>query len=159
MNKLTITAVAALLGLSFAGGALAEGKGSHKMKGHKAGLHMLKKMDANKDGAVSKEEFDAFSATRFSSGDVNGNGMSLAEFTALHEKTQMEREKEREARKKAMTAKMFSKIDSNGDGKISAEEHAAGSAKMFGRMDSNEDGVLSKADRRHKKSHKKGRME
>lgn len=156
MNKLTITTVAALLGLSLAGGAYA---GSHKMKGHMAAKFMLKKMDTNEDGAVSKEEYNAFSAKRFSSGDTNGDGMSLSEFTALQERTKAEHEKEREARKSAMMEKMFSKMDSNGDGKISPQEHAAGSAKMFNRMDRNDDGILSKADRPSKKGpREKGKM-
>jgi len=40
----------------------------------------------------------------------------------------------------------FKMMDSNGDGQISAEEHAAAAAKRFARMDSNGDGMVTKAE-------------
>ena len=38
------------------------------------------------------------------------------------------------------------KVDTNGDGMISASEHAAGSQKMFDTMDANKDGNVSAAE-------------
>lgn len=35
-------------------------------------------------------------------------------------------------------------VDTDGDGVLSAEEHAAGSKRMFEKMDGNKDGLLSK---------------
>ncbi|MDQ6956539.1 MAG: EF-hand domain-containing protein [Mariprofundaceae bacterium] len=51
----------------------------------------------------------------------------------------------------------FKMIDSNGDGKISAEEHAIAAAKRFSKMDTNGDGFVSKKEMRkhHKKMKKK----
>jgi len=43
-------------------------------------------------------------------------------------------------------AGMFKKMDSNGDGKISADEHAAGAKMMFEMMDSNKDGKVTAAE-------------
>lgn len=45
----------------------------------------------------------------------------------------------------------FKMMDTNGDGMISADEHAAGVTKMFGEMDSNGDGNVTAAemDARH----------
>jgi len=42
-----------------------------------------------------------------------------------------------------MRGKHFEQMDSNGDGTISAKEHAAAAAKRFSMMDSNGDGKLS----------------
>lgn len=41
---------------------------------------------------------------------------------------------------------MLQKMDTNGDGKISAEEHAAGARAMFQEMDTNGDGKVSPAE-------------
>ena len=38
----------------------------------------------------------------------------------------------------------FAQMDSNGDGAISAEEHAAGAAKRFSAMDTNGDGKVTR---------------
>jgi Ca2+-binding EF-hand superfamily protein len=40
----------------------------------------------------------------------------------------------------------FQMMDSNGDGKISAEEHAAGAKKMFEMMDADKDGKVTAAE-------------
>lgn len=41
---------------------------------------------------------------------------------------------------------MMQKIDSDGDGSISAAEHAAYAQRMFSTMDANQDGMVSKAE-------------
>lgn len=43
----------------------------------------------------------------------------------------------------AQHADMFATMDSNGDGKISAEEHAAGAGAMFAKVDANHDGSVT----------------
>ena len=49
--------------------------------------------------------------------------------------------------------KHWKKMDANGDGQISASEHANASQARFHRMDRNQDGMLSKKEMR--KAHKK----
>lgn len=44
------------------------------------------------------------------------------------------------------TDQMFQMMDSNGDGKISADEHEAGAKMMFDKMDTDKDGFLTKAE-------------
>jgi Ca2+-binding EF-hand superfamily protein len=43
----------------------------------------------------------------------------------------------------AQHADMFATMDGNGDGKISAEEHAAGASAMFAKVDANHDGSVT----------------
>ena len=40
----------------------------------------------------------------------------------------------------------FETMDTNGDGKVSADEHAAAAKKMFDAMDTDHDGFLSKSE-------------
>ena len=44
------------------------------------------------------------------------------------------------------SAEKIKVIDTNGDGALSAEEHAAGSKMMFEKMDTDKDGFLTKAE-------------
>jgi Ca2+-binding EF-hand superfamily protein len=58
---------------------------------------------------------------------------------------------EKVAGKKATKADMSSAekikvVDTNRDGMLTAEEHAAGSKKMFDKMDTDKDGFVSKAE-------------
>jgi hypothetical protein len=47
---------------------------------------------------------------------------------------------------KADGEQMFQKMDTDGDGKISAAEHAAGAESMFDKMDANKDGKVTAAE-------------
>ena len=51
-----------------------------------------------------------------------------------------------EARAHGDVGVMFQKMDTNGDGKISADEHAAGARAMFQEMDTNGDGKVTPAE-------------
>lgn len=50
----------------------------------------------------------------------------------------------------------FEKMDANGDGAISADEHAAGASKRFSRMDINGDGKITRDEmKQHRKDKRK----
>lgn len=50
----------------------------------------------------------------------------------------------------------FEKMDSNGDGAISADEHAIGAAERFSRMDINSDGKVTREEmKQHRKEKRK----
>ena len=46
----------------------------------------------------------------------------------------------------AAAATEFKAMDTNGDGKVSREEHAAGARRMFEKMDANRDGKVTAAE-------------
>ncbi len=83
---------------------------------------MMKAVDTNGDGVVSKEEFIADSNKRFAEMDANKDGKVTE--TEM-QKFQEAKKAEREQRKKEMEAKQeerFNEMDADKDGKISKEE-------------------------------------
>lgn len=141
-----VLAAAALLGLPVGRPADAHDDGA-----------MFKKMDSNGDGKVSADEHAAGARKMFETMDSNKDGkVTAAEMTAAHgkmmegkgehaEKAQTS-EKGMEHGKEMSAADKIKVVDTNGDGVLTAEEHAAGSKSMFEKMDTNHDGFLSKTE-------------
>lgn len=104
------------------------GDGSISSAEHTAGAQkMFTAMDANKDGSVTAAEMDAqWAAKKGKDGKMDG----------MHKMDGM----------KMSAADKIKEIDTDGDGRISSAEHAAGSQKMFGKMDANGDGMLTAAE-------------
>lgn len=101
---------------SFAG-MDADGDGAISGSEHAdAAKRMFDTMDGNDDDDVTAEEMDAAQAR------VSGRGPRPGELSAA--------------------AKIVA-LDTNGDGILSAGEHADGAAAMFTKMDANRDGELS----------------
>lgn len=140
MKKLTI---AALITLGMAGVTYTAMADDHGKRGGPDGR--LEAVDANQDGNLTKDEFAAQRAEKFSGADTNGDNLvSAEEFEAF---AAAERERKREAR----ITRRFEKLDTNGDGMVSAEEHASHADarldRMFERMDADGDGVITEAER------------
>jgi Ca2+-binding EF-hand superfamily protein len=110
------------------------------------GAHMFQEMDTNSDGKVSADEHAAAAKTMFTRMDENSDGkVTAAEMTAGHEKvTGKTDSKDKTAPKGMSAAEKIKVIDTNGDGVLTAEEHAAGAKIMFEKMDANHDGFLTK---------------
>ncbi len=98
------------------------GDGAITSAEHAAGAQkMFTKMDSNKDGSVTAAEMEAqWAAQKGKDGKTDGMKMSAAD--------------------------KIKEIDTDGDGRISAAEHAAGSQKMFGKMDADGDGKITAAE-------------
>jgi Ca2+-binding EF-hand superfamily protein len=113
---------------------------------------MFKKMDSNGDGKISAEEHAAGAKKMFEMMDANKDGkVNATEMTAAHDKIaggKGEREEKAgiEKGKEISAAEKIKVVDTNADGVVTAEEHAAGSRSMFEKMDANHDGFLSKAE-------------
>jgi len=100
-------------------------------------------MDTNHDGRLSREEDAAVAARMFATMDTNGDHkVTAAEMAAAYQKTTGEKM----AKGSATAAEIIKTIDSNHDGVLSADEHAAVARSMFTAMDANHDGYLSKAE-------------
>lgn len=101
MKKPVLAALALCL---FASPVLAEGHEGQGPGGHKGPRgpeHFMEKVDANKDGKVSKEEWNAKGDAMFNESDTNKDGfISKEEAQAFHEK-RMEKWKAKKAEWKA----------------------------------------------------------
>ncbi|MHB9027055.1 MAG: EF-hand domain-containing protein [Armatimonadota bacterium] len=96
-------------------------------------------MDANKDGAVTLDEFSAKPLARFAELDANKDGkVTKAEIDKavadLREKMKQRMEE------------MFTKLDKNADGVIGKDEVPPKAQDKFQKMDTNNDGQVTKAE-------------
>lgn len=95
--------------------------------------HILGRVDTDKDGKISKAEFDAEGAKMFAKLDENGDGkIADSEMPQRH------------AAK--FGGKMFDRMDADNDGKVTKAEFQAAGEQMFQRMDKNGDGVIEKGE-------------
>lgn len=137
-----------------------------KMTPEQRAERMIKRLDTNSDSKVSLDEFQARMTTNFKTFDTNGDGQISADEMkakrqafrdarkAWHEaKSSKERDAAlaqlREARPAmvpGMRPKAFKRVDTDGNGSLSAAEVASASEKMFKRRDKNGDGIIDAAD-------------
>ena len=100
-------------------------------------------MDANKDGKVSAAEHAAGAKAMFEKMDADKDGkVTEAEMTAAHHAVTGHHA----AKADMSSADKIKVVDANGDGILTAEEHAAASASMFTKMDADKDGFLTKKE-------------
>ena len=115
-------------------------------------------VDANKDGAITREEADAFKAKRraewrdkkFADLDADKNGqISREEFNADQRGEHGHRMGgPHHGGKGMMGGRMFEKADANSDGKVTLAEATGKALEMFDRADANKDGTVTPEERR-----------
>lgn len=134
---------ALLLGAGLATPALAE-RGPEGPGGpHPDLLEIFAEIDANGDGLLSLEELSAHRAARFAAADANGDGALVAEEVAAE---MLKRMQEKLAER---SQQMIENHDTDGDGKVTADEMGPGPAEMrFARIDTDNDGAISKEEAR-----------
>jgi len=93
--------------------------------------HMLERMDADKDGKISKDEFPGRDEM-FARIDANGDGFITEDEAAAMGQGRGGR-----------GGQPFARMDQDGDGKVTREEWQA----AFDKLDTNGDGVLDEQDR------------
>ncbi len=132
---MNIRILATLLFASGTAFAVSAGSGQNGQDG-------ARQVDANGDGAISKEEVKAMQAKQFAELDIDGNGEVTAEELSSR---MLEKHKQRIER---MAEMQVNRLDTNGDGAVSEEEFSANAEKGFDRRDTNNDGELSREEMR-----------
>jgi hypothetical protein len=123
--------------------ALAVAGGMALAFGAYAGDDKMEKMDTNKDGMISAAEHTAGAKSKFGKMDADGDGrVTAAEMDTAHSSAGGG------AAPKMSSAEKIKTIDTDGDGAITAAEHEKGSRGMFTKMDANGDGNLSAEEMR-----------
>jgi Ca2+-binding EF-hand superfamily protein len=105
--------------------------------------HILKRVDTDQDGKISKAEFDAEGTKLFTRLDDNSDGKIASD----------EMPQRHWAR---FGGHMFDRMDADHDGNVTKAEFQAAGDKMFQRMDKNGDGIIQKDEMQ--KSHGDGDM-
>jgi Ca2+-binding EF-hand superfamily protein len=111
------------------------------------GAMRFERLDANKDGSLSQEEFMAASINRFAKTDTNADGIITEE--ELIERL-MRRRVER------MAKRILIRMDYNGDGKVTKGEVENRARKRFILLDGNDDGKLDKTEMKRNKFRRAG---
>jgi Ca2+-binding EF-hand superfamily protein len=114
MRRVTILLAGTAIALGV--GAFALAQTGPATKGPSAGerfrTQFFERLDANKDGKVTKAEYDAARAAEFKAADKNGDGsVGKEEFAAYGDQ-----------RRGDFVDRMFARLDKNGDGKLTADE-------------------------------------
>lgn len=87
--------------------------------------------DLNKDGKVTRAEFDKATGQEFNAFAKNG-ALNPEQYYQLLA-----------AQSRAISARVFDRLDKGRDGKLTLEEFAASQERLFARLDKNNDGVIT----------------
>jgi Ca2+-binding EF-hand superfamily protein len=141
-------ASAALTLTAFSPPVLADEVVSFATGGYASGLRTketMHKMDTNGDGMISKDEWTGFQEKMFDALDKDKSGsIDAMEFTATeHEEFAFATAGYARG---LMTKNMFTKIDANGDEKVSREEFLAYHRKIFDMLDKQKKGMVGLVD-------------
>jgi Ca2+-binding EF-hand superfamily protein len=101
-------------------------------------------MDTDKDGKVSQSEHSVGAKAMFDAMDYDKSAeVTAAEMDAAQRTTARTGQSPPE---KMTSAEKIKMVDADGDGNLTAAEHAAGARNMFAKMDADKDGALTLAE-------------
>ena len=120
-------------------------KRSGPRHGGRGADRLMERFDADKDGKITRAEFDQIRTALFGNADADNNqSVSLEEFATVWQDMNNDR-----------IVRGFQRYDTNGDLSITLEEYTAGNIDFVKRHDRNGDGVVTKADSKRGKHHGK----
>jgi hypothetical protein len=144
MKRPALSFAASAVGFLFAAVAVA---GDTAHKGHavpSSAAAELEMMDTDKDGKVSQSEHSVGAKAMFDAMDYDKSAeVTAAEMDAAQRTTTRTGQSPPE---KMTSAEKIKMVDADGDGNLTAAEHAAGARNMFAKMDADRDGALTLAE-------------
>jgi Ca2+-binding EF-hand superfamily protein len=103
--------------------------------GPRAGMMRFDRLDADRSGDVTFEEFSTAMKSRIGQADRDGDGkMTVAEIASEIERMRAER----------IARRIVERFDTDGDGMLTAAEVESRQKKMFALLDRNDDGKVVK---------------
>ncbi len=113
--------------------------------GGRGAERLMEQFDVDKDGKITRAEFDEVRLSLFSGADADGNqAVTLEEFVTVWQDMNSDR-----------IVRGFQKLDADGDLKITQEEYSERTSDFVKQHDRNRDGVVTKADKKRGKHHGK----
>ncbi len=135
MKKTATTAlVITLAGLGAAGSVAAAP--------HRADMPTFEDLDTNGDSVITQAELDAKQAAKFTENDLNGDGFLDTTELLQAAKGRLAKGPRGDADPTAIAAKIITRSDTDGDGRISGDEAKGPLARNFDSADSNGDGFI-----------------
>jgi Ca2+-binding EF-hand superfamily protein len=126
MRRVSILLAGTAIAFGLGAAALAQtGPGSKSPGGDRFRTQLFERLDADKDGRITKAEYDAARAAEFKTADKDGDGFLSKEEFAAHG----------DQRRGAFVDRMFARLDKNGDGRLTADELRPARAKRGDRAD------------------------
>jgi Ca2+-binding EF-hand superfamily protein len=125
MRRVTVLLAGTAIALGLGATAFAETSPGTRAPGERFRTQFFERLDADKDGKITKAEYDASHAGQFKTADKNGDGsVTKEEFAAYGDQ-----------RRGEFVDRMFARLDKNGDGTLDAAELAAGRGKRGDRAE------------------------
>jgi len=107
------------------------------------GQHGLFQSDANSDGVLTRQEFDAGRDANFARLDANTDG----QLTREEMRAGREGRGEGRGHGRGGGGHSLTRADANSDGNVTRDEYLARPTAQFDRIDANNDGVITEAER------------
>jgi Ca2+-binding EF-hand superfamily protein len=113
------------------GASAGRGSSSSRGFGSRGRSSLCFSADLDKDGKVTRAEFEKYTQQQFNA-FAKGGSLNMEQFYQLQA-----------AQSRAISARVFQRLDRDRDGKLTLAEFAASQEKLFARLDKNNDGVIT----------------